>query len=106
MPFSLMASVVSHRLGWNEVLVKQPSVVNSESPNASRLTHGGGGGGGDVPAGRGPVVSVRVSMVSCTGVALSRIRSRTSCGPSVAKTVVTMRVVPSSKSPSLSVSQA
>ena len=43
MPFSLIASVVSHCAGWNAVFVKQPSVVNSDRPNASRFTHGGGG---------------------------------------------------------------
>ena len=107
MPFSLIAAVVSHFPGWKAVAVKQPCVVNSERPNARRFVHGGGGGGLGTSAGRGPRFRVRVTMSSCTGVALSRIRTLTTWGPSTVYVGVTELVpVPSSKDPSSSVSHS
>src|SRR4051795_239149 len=73
MPLSLIAAVVSNCP--DELRVKQPSVVNSESANASRLKHSGGGGGGGWSGVGSTTPSVRVTIVSCSGDALSRMRA-------------------------------
>ena len=104
MPLSFTAAVVSHRS--DAVAEKQPSVVNSESSNASRFVHGGGGGGLGTSAGRGPRFSVRATVIGCGFVALSVIRTLTSWGPSVVNSIVGVREVLSSNCPSSSRSQA
>ena len=60
----------------------------------------GGGGGASWTS------SVRLTIFSWTGTALSRMRTLTTCGPVVAKVVSVVRVVASSNAPSLSVSHA
>src|SRR5262249_13599181 len=80
-PLSLTADVVSNCP--DELLVKQPSVVNCESAKLRSLTHGGGGGGGGASGEGSTTSSVRVTIASWIGDALSRIRTRTTRGPVV-----------------------
>ena len=104
MPLSLTADRVSQRPG--DGLVKQPSVVNSETANAIRSRHGGGGGGGGPGGGVAATSIVRVMTRSWAGDASSRMRTRTTWGPVVVKVFGNGRVVSSSKLPSSSLSHA
>ena len=70
----MTADVVVPPRGDDEVFVKQPVVVNSESLKATRLTQGGGGGGGGVVVGDTTlivlvIVIVWERIVALTGVA-------------------------------------
>src|SRR4051794_26486191 len=87
-PLSVTADVVVHVSGEEEVCVKQPAVLNSESLKVTLLTHGGGGGGGGWFDEGATTLMVLVTVVVWVGLLLSPprlsvTRTRTVCGPVV-----------------------